>query len=296
MKRVLWLLLLLIGTSEVLVAQSFYAARRDRSLIVSGGVGISTYLGDLQDPGNYFDSKLNITGGLQYFVLPNVSVRTDITFFQLRGDDSKSESNSRAKRNLSFVSNNIELDLLGTYQLKPNGTRYYQRSNVNFYGIAGVGLLFSNPTAELNGKRYALQPLQTEGVKYSKFNIVLPVGGGIRFKAGPFLNIGIEGIYRKTFTDYLDDVSTVHPDKSTWDPTSPRFLLSDRKPELGLSPYETGAKRGEPNKKDSYWTFNVRVEYYLPNNFIFGNNPQRNLYKMKRKAYNKQQQRLRKRR
>jgi hypothetical protein len=92
-----------------------------------------------------------------------------------------------------------------------NGNRYYRRPYFNVYGYGGVGLLYFNPKAELNGTWHALQPLQTEGVEYSRITPVIPFGLGVRFKFGPNMNIAIEGGYRKIFTDYLDDVSTVYP-------------------------------------------------------------------------------------
>ena len=56
------------------------------------------------------------------------------------------------------------------------GIRFYQRSALNFHAFAGIGVLYFNPKAELDGKTYALQPLQTEGKNYSRFQPVIPVG------------------------------------------------------------------------------------------------------------------------
>src|SRR5690606_28354349 len=104
------------------------------------------------------------------------------------------------------------------------------------------------------------------GVAYSRTQIVIPSGLGVKVKAGPFFNIALAGGYRKTFTDDLDDVSTVHPDKSSW--TDPiRIALSDRGPEVDASPRPAGAVRGNPDKKDGYFLMNLKVEYYLPTTF-----------------------------
>lgn len=264
-------------------AQSFYALRRGRSLIASFGVGNATYFGDLQDPKKYFDSKLNITGGLQYFVHPNISVRGELTYFQLQGDDSNSADDSRVRRNLSFHSSNFEASFTGAFHLFPNTQRFYQRRPFNLYAFAGIGVLFTNPKADIGGKTYALQPLKTEGVEYGKIHPVIPYGIGAKIKMGPFFNLALEAAYRKTFTDYLDDVSTVHPDKSTWtDPV--RIALSDRRPEAGLAPAEVGGVRGNPSNDDGYMLINVKIEYYLANNFLFRSNNY-NAYKRKRRAY-----------
>ena len=58
-------------------AQSFYAARRERSLILTGGTGVSTYYGELANPGEYLKANLNLNAGdtrilaLQYFSILN---------------------------------------------------------------------------------------------------------------------------------------------------------------------------------------------------------------------------------
>lgn len=280
--RLTLILLLLAGfISEMASAQSFYAIRRERSIIGSVGTGVSSYYGDLKEEKRSIDPKPTINVGLQYFFTNRISVRAEITWFQLTGDDSKAEDISRVNRNLSFTANNFELSATGAINLMPNGVRFYQRSVFNTYLFAGVGLLYSNPKAELNGKKYALQPLQTEGVSYSRFQPVIPYGVGARVMLNPFFNLAIEGSYRFTFTDYLDDVSTVHPDKTDWtDPV--RIALSDRRPELGLSPYEAGTRRGNASNNDSYLLITVKLEYYIPDG-VFWNSGNK-LYRAKRKS------------
>jgi hypothetical protein len=170
--------------------------------------------------------------------------------------------------------------------LGPHGQRFYQRPRINFYGFIGIGLLYFNPKTEYQGEKIALQPLQTEGVKYSKFAPVIPYGLGGKVMLSPFLNIGIEAGYRKAFTDYLDDVSTVHLGVGVGafdDPLAE--ALSDRRPELGIDPAAPGTQRGNPDKKDAYMLLTLKIEYYLPGD-IFGNSNKK-LYKNKRKAYYK---------
>ncbi len=279
MKNVFAAVLLLI-TLVPAQAQSFYSVRRDRTLIFSAGTGTSTYWGELANKGDYLDAKPNVNLGLQAFLGSRVSARAEINWFQLSGDDAQATGGGREFRNLSFQSNNYEISLTGAVHLFPLGVRYYQRPAINFYGFTGIGILYFNPTAELNGARYALQPLMTENVKYSRTQPVIPYGLGVKIKAGPFFNFVIEGANRLTFTDYLDDVSTVHQDKTTW--TDPiRIALSDRGPEAGVKPAAPGAIRGNPKTNDGYFLLNVKIEYYLPANVSFGGS--RKLYNQKRR-------------
>ncbi|MTI38366.1 DUF6089 family protein [Fulvivirga lutimaris] len=258
---------LIIICSIQAFSQSFYNYRRGRDIIASLGTGTTTYFGDLKDNGDYFDPKFNLNLGLQYFFNKRVSGRVELQWFSLEGADEDSEENGKINRNLSFKSNNYELNAVGMIQAFPNGTRYYQRKDFNFYAFAGIGLIYFNPKAEYQGKKYALQPIQTEGVKYSRIAIVIPYGGGIRYKIDPFWNVGIEVGFRQTFTDYIDDVSTTYIDNTTFsDPI--HATLADRRPEIGLSRQEAGSKRGNPDRNDNYLILNLKVEFYLPAEFM----------------------------
>lgn len=283
--RKLLVFVILIALDESAMAQSFYAIRKNRSFILVVGGGTSTYFGELANPGDYIDAKPNISAGLQYYLTPQISLRSEINWFTLQGSDADSDNIDRENRNLSFKSSNIEFNATGMINLFANGNRYYRRPYFNVYGFGGVGLLYFNPKAELNGTWHALQPLQTEGVKYSRVTPVIPFGLGVRLKFGPNMNIAIEGGYRKIFTDYLDDVSTVYPVQSS--------LASDIARSLSVR-YDNvpagieGLQRGNPSSDDGYMMVNVKLEYYLP--FDLHDNGNGRMYSKKRSAsyrYNK---------
>ena len=266
-------------------AQSFYNFGHRRDLLVSGGIGSATYFGEFSEDGEYFNGKLTLNGGLEWFYSPRLSVRANLSWFQIDGDDKSAESAGRKVRNLSFKNSAVELGLTGTVNLFEIPPRFNQRPIFNAYGFAGFGVLYHNPTAELNGKKHALQPLETEGVSYSKIQPVIPFGVGVRIRTHAFFNVVVEGGWRKTFTDYLDDVSTVYADRSTWDPASIRYQLADRSPEVGGSAHEPGQIRGNPKADDGYFLLSVKVEYFLPHNFLVKQGNQRKLYNQKRRSY-----------
>jgi Outer membrane protein beta-barrel domain len=278
------LLFLIIGTYAE--AQSFYAVRRERSLILTGGVGTSSYFGELTNPGDYLNAKPALNTGLQYYISNRISIRAEANWFQIKGDDAKAPvETGRQPRNLSFKSDNFEANFTGHFSFFPQGRRFYQRPAVNLYGFGGIGILFFNPKAEYQGETYSLQPLQTELVKYNRFGFVVPFGVGAKLKMGPFFNLAFEGGYRITFTDYLDDVSTVHVDRTKFtDPIA--AILSDRGPEVNYAPALEGSIRGNPKTNDGYFLFSAKIEYYLPHDFIFGGgNPQKKLSKQRNNAF-----------
>jgi hypothetical protein len=268
-------------------AQSFYSYRRDRDFLVSLGSGTTNYFGEMVNPGSWGTTRPNVIIGAEYHLSNRVALRGEFSWFQISGNDADA-NDDRTERNLNFTSNNFELNVAGAVYLLPQGVRFYQRSKLNPYVFAGIGLLYMNPTTRDDaGQKHALQPLKTEGVSYSRFQPVIPFGGGVKIKVDPFFNVILEGGYRLTFTDYLDDVSsTRYVDFSLIsDPKGQE--LSDRRVGANRPADDkrtTVGKRGNPEKNDHYMMMNIKVQYYLPYQ-VFNKSGQRKLYRNKRKAY-----------
>ncbi len=255
MTRFYLTVVIIIAAFSSVNAQSFYALRRERSIILTAGLGSSTYFGDLSNPKKLISPDPSINVGLQYYITKRIALRTELNWFTISGDDKDADEKGRIRRNLSFSSSNLELSAVGIINLYQNGNRFYRRPMFNVYVFGGVALLYMNPKTKYKGEWVALQPLQTEGVSYSLIQPIVPYGLGIRFKVSPLFNVSVEGGWRKTFTDYLDDVSTVYPAVIPF--------LSDRGQEIGY-PAKPGGIRGNPTNDDAYMLFNVKVEYYLP--------------------------------
>lgn len=260
-------LLLIIVTPEWLNAQSFYAVRRERNLILTAGSGMANYFGEMVNPKDIGKTRYNIVIGAEYYLNQRISGRAEFTYFRLAGNDDLADDD-RVERNLSFFSGNLEFSAVGTVSIMRMGKRFYQRPRLNLYGFAGVGLLYTNPKAKrANGEKVALQPLQTEGILYSRIQPVIPYGLGLKYVPHPFYNVILEMGYRTTFTDYLDDVS------STRYPVDPSILKSDlsremsdrrreRDPNYPIKP--NLGKRGNPSDNDGYLLINIKVQYYWP--------------------------------
>jgi hypothetical protein len=291
MNKVYCIVLGLLLISAAADAQSFYATRRERSIILTGGLGTSTYLGDLANRTAIPNVDPNVNIGLQYYFSNRISARAEVNWFTIAGDDKSATGGGRNYRNLSFQSSCFELSAVGMVNLFAHGDRYYRRPGFNVYGFAGVGVLFFNPKATYKGTSIELQPLKTEGVSYSLTTLTIPYGLGFRLKVTPQFNISLEAGWRKTFTDYIDDVSTVYLDNASFPANSNAQALADRRPELP-DPYplnKAGDKRGDPTNNDGYILLNAKIEYYLP--WDFGGNDRRKSYSKKRRSsssrYNK---------
>jgi hypothetical protein len=131
-----------------------------------------------------------------------------------------------------------------------------------FYAMAGIAAFLHKPEAKLNDEWYDLTAIGTESQRYSKVQIAVPFGGGIKHAVTPNFIIGFEVGWRKTFTDYLDDVSTLYPDMTGGG--SEASLLTDRSWEVSENNKQlanTGDQRGDQNLKDWYFQTAFTISY-----------------------------------
>jgi hypothetical protein len=116
-----------------------------------------------------------------------------------------------------------------------------------------MGFFYMNPTATLNGNTFELRQYGTEGQTkaYSRVQFALPVDFGIKWKLNHRFMFSLSWGWRKTFTDYIDDVSGYYPE----DPSALSTLsqaLSNKSLDNGNADNSWGMQRGEPGNKDSY--------------------------------------------
>jgi hypothetical protein len=143
--------------------------------------------------------------------------------------------------------------------------------------LIGLGVFHFNPQGSLqqggNEVWYNLRPLHTEGEgwvpgrkEYSLTQANIPMGAGIRYFLSEDINISFELIYRKLFTDYLDDVSTSYINPALFaqhlSPTQAALAeeISNKSAEGYNTPgYVAGDKRGTPSNNDAYFTFGFKL-------------------------------------
>ncbi|WP_317195468.1 DUF6089 family protein [Rufibacter psychrotolerans] len=228
-----------------------------RSLYNSVGVSLNAmnYFGDVTPESDFTSLRLgstrpSISVHFTRKFTPRVYGRAALSWGRITGDDSKSadfsepENEPRYKRNLSFRNDIKELSLLGIVDLFENRRTYLRRPDFTPYAFAGVAVFHHNPKAYYDGRDprlaagwYELQPLGTEGQyasnnqgypePYKRVQFAIPFGLGVKYKLARTWDVAFEITWRKTFTDYLDDVSTTYADKGDL-PSEAARILSDR--------------------------------------------------------------------
>lgn len=203
-----------------------------------------------------------------------------LAYLRVNGDDKLTQEPARNFRNLKFRAPIIELSVQYEYYLLQEqsghlynlkGTRGSKHQKWNVYLFAGVGAFWFNPKGPLNGRWYALQPLQTEGKRYSRISLAIPLGGGFKYKLNDSFSLTLELCMRKTFTDYIDDVSTDYIDYNT--------VLQERGPIAayfsdpggqGQSSWtQAGEQRGDPKDKDAFLSVQFGIRYKIPRGGVF---------------------------
>ena len=244
-------------------------------------IGISTgptnYLGDLDDDFTFKYTKPGF--GIQGSYRFNPFMTARLGFFQgwMGATDATSTNAVRERRNLSFRSPITEGSFTVAFDFLPTDRQYNYRPRYTPYVFGGVALFSFNPQAQLNGLWYDLQPLGTEGQflpdpngslpePYRLTQLSIPMGAGVRFSLSKKFDLEIETGFRKTFTDYLDDVSNRYPDLEALRAQNPvAALLSDR---IDLAQFPDGGAatngiRGDQTQQDWYIYTNVRVSFIL---------------------------------
>jgi hypothetical protein len=253
---------------------------------VGASIGLTGFLGELGGATaigsdgirdlNFNQNRITINIEYRYFIERNFSVRASFLFGFLSGSDASTAEPFRNARNLHFRAPVFELSGMIEYFLlreEPGKKSPFNKNKFifDFYVFAGVGIAYFNPQAKYEGYWVSLQPLGTEGQgidlqppKYSRFTPVIPIGFGFAKKFKNFWSAGLELTYRKTFTDYLDDVSTVYynNDKIREAYGDVAADLADPKKSdiIGTAP---GDQRGDKNDKDAYLTGVITIHFYL---------------------------------
>jgi len=235
--------------------------------------GLINYQGDLNPNSFTFGrSKLAIGATIRKPLSRWFTARAGVNFGSIEAADRYNRDYLKP-RNLSFFTRikeayaGLEFNFLNI-----------TKSRFTPYLYGGIAVFHFNPWAYDNdGNKVHLRPLSTEGQGIADFpsqkpykltQIALPFGAGIRYAVSDNVNIGVEFSQRKTFTDYLDDVSSFYVDRET--------LLAAKGPKAVEMAYRGiasssssasypahGEQRGTPSEMDWYYFTGLTIEIKL---------------------------------
>lgn len=275
--------------------------------------GLSNFLGDLggnAGKGGAFlkDNQISLTKsltGIYAAYRPSEHLNIQLAFNAGRVGAADSLINGRGgieearrNRNQHFRSNITEvylaLEFFPTVFLEYDPNEVYH--HIHPYFLIGIGAFHFNPQAQYidesgNATWVDLKPLRTEGQgmpnypdrkEYNLTNFHVPYGFGFKYFVNRSLAIGLEVVTRKTFTDYVDDVSTRYISQQDFEnyfgPGSEQakiaFQMSNKAAYKNggnyLLGYGPGAQRGQDRNNDAYYSVNLRVSFRIGDLKYFG--------------------------
>lgn len=295
---------LLLFLSENVTAQNFARPndwKKYRKEVILQ-VGASAFLGDLGGLNKigtdfspvdieFSQTRSALSLAYRYKIHKSLNWHSSFNYLAVSGADNLTTEPFRNNRNLNFKSNIFELAtrIELAYFSKKTGNRYAIKKTLarrhkartwEYTLFAGVAGFYFNPKGRhpVSGEWIKLQPLHTEGQglpggprQYKRLAFSIPMGATARMLINKEWCVGIEVNYRKTFTDYIDDVHGTYYDKKAlgdaYGPTS--VLMAD--PSKGDIPGATGpngdgtgAQRGDKNF-DSYASIQITVgRFFAP--------------------------------
>ncbi len=267
-----------------------FSQKKVSSLDFGPYLGGSNYMGEFTDGYMPLWNKTKFAGGLicRYNYGPYLTFKGTAIYGKIEGSDKNFASDAyRGRRNLSFKSDIVEFSVQAEWNI-----RGYEQTKASYgwspYLFAGVSVFRFNPKAQFNYQSYMmdaslqaqdgdwieLQPLGTEGQETTKFNdkrrysltqLSVPVGLGAKWQLDDYWAFGFEFGVRKTFTDYLDDVSSIYVDNIIVGGASGPMAvaLKDRSMEVGQTPFENGDLRGNSATKDWYVIGGLTLTYRI---------------------------------
>ncbi|MFK7946692.1 MAG: DUF6089 family protein [Saprospiraceae bacterium] len=230
--------------------------------------GGAFYFGDISANNARSIHNAKESFGLQarYHFKSNLSVQASFNYAQIIGTDAYDAKTSRA-RNLSVNTFINEFSLMPEYSFL--NVKIGEQGKFSMYAATGISVFHFTPTTYYKRSAYIdLQSIGTEGqgitgydAPYSKVALAIPMSLGTKLAINDFISFEWTILNnRYTFTDYLDDVSTVYPDLDQL-----RSEKGQRALDLSTrgTNKKTGQNRGNSDTNDWFGTTTFGINFNI---------------------------------
>ena len=242
--------------------QKYFSGRHESGI----AVGLSNYYGDLSHGPNLQNISPSAGAFYKYNMSGFFSWRFQLSYLKVAGSDEGVKGYDN--RNLTFQTDIWDFGSTLEFNFQSFGTNVNDEVWTPYVFTGLHGFLFE-PTRKEN-KDIKLRNLRTENQRrpYSRFQPAIPLGIGVKGMLKPVKNrgtwiFGLEACWRKTFTDYLDDVGGVYPDYRTMVDNRGQGSAEYSHAHVlnGGTPYAAGTQRGDTHLKDWYYFVGFTASY-----------------------------------
>lgn len=163
-------------------------AQEDYRFDAGGGIGMTGYLGDANTSNLWSSPSWDLELLFRYIMNPRWALKSNIYIGNLKGDSSKMTNVFPNDETYKFSTVFYEIGEMAEFNFFNYGMGEYYRKLKRFspYITAGLGLTVWS----------------VKGSTGAAFTI--PLGIGFKYKPSRRLNLGLEFLMKKTFTDRLD--------------------------------------------------------------------------------------------
>lgn len=275
----------------LLLVDYSYAQRRRKKVVRKSGIawemniGATNMLGDLGGADKIgakgikdLDlpaTRYGIGGGVVLNSLKPLDFRFNAGFLRLNGSDIYTENEARRIRNITVNTDVFLFNALVELKV-PTSSRGTFGAGGHLCLNAGIGGFYFNPKATYNGKAIGLSKLRTEGQGsspdrplYAQMVIDIPFGIAYRQFITKYSSYGFELLAHKSFTDYLDDVSTTYYDNDLIRTNQGETAAYLADPNTSGAKRSAGSKRGNPKQNDNFFTVSFTYRYTIHSNRLF---------------------------
>lgn len=181
-------ILVMAGFSEA-------SAQEDYRFEAGGGLGMTGYLGDANTSNLWSSPSLDAEILFRYIVNPRWALKTNYYIGGLRGDSGKMTDVFPSDKDYRFTTTFHEIGELAEFNFfnYGMGETYRRLKRLTPYITAGIGATVWS----------------VDGKTHGAFTI--PLGIGLKYKPSRRLNLGVEFLMKKTFSDRLDGTELDDP-------------------------------------------------------------------------------------
>lgn len=162
---------------------------------IGGGLGMTGYLGDANTSNLYKNPSWNIEALFRYILNQRFAFKTQFYVGSLRGNSAQMKNVLPNAADFKFTTTFYEIGEMAEFNFfnYGMGRKYQKLSRITPYITAGLGFTLWTVDQKAN------------------FAPIIPFGVGVKYKINKRVNLGLEWIMKKSFSDKIDGENLSDP-------------------------------------------------------------------------------------
>ena len=221
--------------------------------------GLATYFGDLNLSSSFKSIEPSFGFFYRYNITPHFAWKNNLNAGRLQFNSTMSNNPYIQYQNLNFRTDLVEATTVMEFNFFKYKSNKVKDCRWSPFVFLGFGLMYYNVQGKYDNTWVTLSNYSTEGKSYNTFQLVVPLGGGLKYNVMKYITFEIDLVYHHTYTDYLDDISKNYTGNPVYVNNNPTNIADPSSVSNPLS-HEVGKTRGE-QYKDKYLFSFISISY-----------------------------------